>query len=639
MDVTLKTSVDTYDAESAPRANYGDNEFLKLNAAGGGDEKDAFLFFHRPFKLGDNVIFATLTVYLKGAWTGPTDIRVDRVNEKWREDTLNWNNAPTDIDATSRATETVTGGANGDAVEIDVTAILADVSGGDNWFGFFLTIDAGGDLSLHSSETTARHRRPTLEVKFSTKPDVPTDLSPNGHTIGRAKPRLNWSFQDRSGQSAQKKLQVQISDDPNDFSTPVFDSTWLTTSKTQLDLNTTAYGGVGEGSTRYWRVRVQDDDGNISDWSDVASMMKIAKGDVTISTPADGGNVETHTPTVTHSLSVGTQEATEYVLKEWDGPSHEFKQIYHRGKKTTTDVDFEIPKGYIRREDTVDGHTHPYRIIVRVWDDEDREHTANDLAYSEDKNDFRFHRPAGDIVDLLDAAQLSDNPKSPVVRLQFHRTATPEYFALRIERPGLDPEFAVHRIDPADLVNPAGATYNFEYDYYEAIPSEWTIYHMCPVVLDGGVLKVITGNDEATLKTDVWGVWIVRPSTGEQLFIAGRNAISSAIGEASSTFTPLNRRSPVLITDSIRGFEGSVSGLLIDWAGTTAKEYVAMLESFKGLAGSDELRLVTPNRNFPIQLPAGTSIAPASGTPGNIYEVVVPYAQTGGFTFKTHVEA
>lgn len=636
MDVTLRASIDTWDAEGAKQSNHGDDSRLALNAAGGADEKDAFIFFHRPFKQGDNVISATLTVYLHGAWGGSRDIRVDRVNEAWREDTLTWNNAPSDIDSADRATETVSGGSDGDAVEIDVTDMLATVSGGAAWFGFFLTLSAGGDLYLHSSETTSRHRRPTLEVKFSTTPDAPTDLSPDGHTIGRAKPRLNWAFQDRSGQSAQKSFQVQI-DSADNFPSP-FDTGWVVTTKTQVDLNATAYGGVPEGSTRYWRVRARDDDGNTSAWSLVATMKKVAKGDVVITWPTDGGDVHTHTPNVTHTLSAGTQEATEYVLKEWDRVGAEWRTIYKRGKKTTTDTQFEIPKHLVKKEDAIGGVGHPYRIIVRVWDTEDRQHTAGDLAYSEDKNDFRFHRPAGDIVDLIDATQLV--PHAPYVRIRFHKPdPQPVWFALRVTRPGADPVFVDQRIDPLDLQNPVGPTYNYEYDYWNAIDGELTVYHMCPVVLDAGELKVITGNASASLETDLWGVWITRPSTGDMLFIAGKGAISAAIGESSTAHMPIGRRAPVLITDSIRGYEGSVSGVLIPWAGRTAEEYSAMLEDFKGLAGSDELRLALPNRNFPIQIPSGVTIQPSAAGNGELYDVTVPFIQTDEFTFPTHVEA
>lgn len=638
MDVTLKAAIDTWDAEGAAQSNHGDDSRLALNAPGGGDEKDSFMFFHRPFKHGDNVVSATLTVYLRGAWSGSRDIQVDRINEPWREDTLTWNNAPSDIDSGDRATATVSGGADGDAIDIDVTDMLASVSGGANWYGFFLTLSAGGDLYLHSSETAARHRRPTLEVVFSTTPDAPTDLSPDGHVIGRAKPRLNWAFQDRNGESAQKKFQVQISSDPDDFGSPVYDSGQVTERKTQLDLNTTGYGGVGEGSTRYWRVRAQDDDGNQSDWSTVASMTKVAKGDVAITHPTDGGDVHTHTPSITHTLSAGTQEATEYILKQWDRVGQEWQQIWKRGKKTTADTELEIPKHLIKKEDAIDDHDFPYRIIVRVWDTEDRQHTAGDLAYSEAKNDFRFHRPDGDIVDDIDAAQLV--PKAPYVRIRFHYSdPVPDYFALRVTRPGADPVFVDQRIEPGDLQNPVGPEFNYEYDYWDAIPGEETVYHMCPVVNDAGELKVITGNAETTLATEVWGIWVTRPSTGEMLFVAGKGSVSATIGESSTAHTPIGRRAPVLITDSIRGFEGSFSGMLIDFAGYTAEQYVAMLEDFKGLAGNDELRLAMPNRNFPIEITGGVSIAPSPQAAGGVYDVTVPYVQVDEFTFPSHVEA
>jgi hypothetical protein len=639
VDVTLKAAIDTWDAEGAAQSNHGDDARLALNAPGGGDEKDAFVFFHRPFKHGDNVVSATLTVYLRDAWAGSRDIQVDRINEPWREDTLTWNNAPSDIDSADRATATVSSGADGDAVDIDVTDMLATVSGGAAWYGFFLTLSAGGDLYLHSSETAQRHRRPTLEVRFATTPDAPTDLSPDGHVIGRAKPRLNWAFQDRSGQSDQKSFQVQI-DSSDTFPTP-FDTGWVVDRKTQVDLNATAYPGVPEGATRYWRVRARDDDGNTSAWSLVATMKKVAKGDVTITHPTEDGDVHTHTPNITHTLSAGTQEATEYILKEWDRIGAEWRQIYKRGKKTTTDTALEIPKHLIKKEDAIGGVAFPYRIVVRVWDTEDRQHSAGDLAYSQSQAEFRFHRAEDDIVDLLDATQ--PVPHAPYVRLRFHYKATrgehPVWFALRVTRPGADPVFVDQRIDPLDLLDPAGATYNYEYDYWNAIDGEATIYHMCPVILDAGELKVITGNASDTLTTDLWGVWITRPSSGDMLFIAGRGSIGATIGESSTAHMPIGRRAPVLITDSIRGYEGSVSGVLVPWSGLTAEEYAAMLEDFKGLAGSDELRLAIPNKNFPIQIPGGVVIQPSQAANGGLYDVTVPYLQTGEFTFPTHVEA
>jgi hypothetical protein len=633
-EVTLRASVDSYTDDDRPKANHGDAEKIILNSAG----KRGWIFHTMPFKKGNNVISGILRLYLRGSgWAGgPHTITASRVNEKWREDTLTDTNAPTDISGTNTASVAVTGGSEGDAVEIDISLMLEDVAAGSKWFGVMLEVDTSGDKAIHSGETTTRNKVPEIDVIWSNIPDRPTELHPHNHVIDGGKPTVAWSFQDRKGESVQQAYSLEISVDPDvdpvtgDFLTTTFASGWLTAVETEADLNAIGYSGVADGDRVYWHVKSQDEHGMESDWSNEVWMERHDKGVLTITNPANSGTVVSHTPLITHTFT-GTQVATAYFLYEWDDDTTSWQLIWHRGKKTTTDLSVEVPPHLIKEEGAIGSQAFPYRVNVRVWDDQRRAALPGNKPWAHDENHFLFDKDNGNEVDAIEVVRTF----APMVRLQFHVGTEPNFFSLLVTRPGQRPKHVAQRIDPDDLVDPAGSTYNYQYDYWGAVPGELATYEMCPVVLSGGELKVIKANETVDNIVSLAGAWLVRPSTGEAVLLAGRGQRSLKIGEDSTIFNPIHRRDPVMVTESIRGYEGSIGGVLTRYNGVTADQYKNMLERMKGAAGTDEIRLILKNTNIPVLLQEMT-ISPAAI--GNKYDVSVNFVQNGEYTFKTQVD-
>ncbi len=607
-DATVRSHSDAWVAQDAQHKNWGKGNRLWVRGTGSAAARHAFIGFAKPFPHNDAlvVVNATLTLRVKDDWGGSHDVTARRVTETWKESRVTWANAPATTDQNA-ATETVNAASDGDKVEIDVTDILGDIALGDDWFGIRLELDDDVARTFYASDSPHHVWHPQLEVEWGFAPYPPTDLDPaGGQVIGTANPVFSWSFRDIVQENSQAASQVQTSA-TTDFSSPVYDSGKR--SNTVHRWPTAGETTIPDGATRYWRVRTWDEQNRASGWSDTVHFQRVAKGVITFVSPGPSNTVDDLTPLVSWTFT-GEQDQVKLKLLEVlpDRTTRE-RWVYQRHHYT--DDSLTIPA---RKKHPIIKSGHDYRLQLFIWDDEDRVGTSRDPAYAFGQIDFTYVRDGTpDPVDSLTASIPALAPAA--VLLTWTRAATPDYFAVVA-----DGEESYYRINPVDVNIAAG---QYQMLYREATPEESTTYEIEAVEIIGDHNKHSNGNPTVTATTNPTGAWLVDDDFDEAVRILGTDTPGMTIGESGTTYDLVGNREPVRITDAVRGYEGTFSGMILsDDARNTLLE----------LKGREKnLRLIVGTLNFEIYLEEIT-ISPSAQIPSREpYEVSLTFFQSGDF--------
>jgi hypothetical protein len=602
----VRTGIDSWVDQAAPTVKHGTAVKLSLNGPAGTNDRRAFVHFARPFPLGATILSAKLRLFAGMTWTGQT-ITAKRVIAKWSEALVTWNNAPavTTLNQASVASSAAAGG----MIELDVTAMLQDVSSGiapAGFFGFRLELGSDVTRSVHSAEATNANLRPLLEVTWSMPPDGPVNLAPAaGLGVSLSKPILAWVFRDRDAGAAQASSQVQISTSA-DFTTPEYDSGKVANTAQLWDLAPTAYAGLAADAVRFWRVRVWDDTDIVSAWSDAVSFTRKTQGTLAITSPS-GATVDDLSPRIAWTLTGRTQEAYRVLVFELPAAGPPI-QRHDSGKITSTDLFYTVPEGII-----VSGPS--YRVELRVFDTIDRQAIPLDPDYTVDTQDFTYSRsgaPAA-VTSLTAAASPAGGPG---VQLDFSRSAQPDYFALKVD--GVE---VVPRIDPADVFV-SGTSYRFT--YWGATPRVSHTYEVEAVVNSGGALQHSDANSTANFTTTPTGIWLVDEDDGLYAKVVGQQTPGLGIGESGTTHYLRGKRAPVRITDTVRGYEGDLAGQL---------RGKAMRDAFLELKGRLKvLRLVVGDVTIRVVL-EDVSTAPTPLAGDRLFGCTFGIVQVDDFTF------
>lgn len=604
---TIRTHSDSWVAQDSQFQNHGGGNRLWIRSTATTSGRRAFISFAKPFPHNDTVgvVSATLQLRLKDSWSGTQTIGVQRVIETWKQNRITWNNAPT-TSGVNTASLVVTGGADADLVEIDVTDMMEDVAAGGDWFGFRLT--SGRDLkrAFYASDHPTDAYHPRLEVEWSLPPYPPTDLEPSGeHVIGVATPVLTWRYPDSTQETTQSASQVQISSSTS-FASPLYDST--KTTNTYHRFNTAGETTIAAGATRYWRVRTWSDGDIVSGWSDTAQFSRQTKGTISIVNPGVGGTVDDLTPAIQWTFS-GSQDRVQMRLVEVLANGTTVQRYEYTEQKNTA-TSLTIPR---RNKHPIIKTGHDYRVQLKVWDTYDRVGLPNDKPYAYAQRDFVYERDGTpNAVPTLTATL-----NGPGVVLTWTRATTPDWFCLVAAG-----EEVIHRIEPTDVFV-SGST--FSMTYWEATPRTAVEYEVEAVEVIGGDNVHSDGNATVTKTTAPTGVHLIDDEDDTYVRILGIDDSSFSIGESGTTYDLVGSRAPVRIVDAIRGYEGSFNGRVL-----TAQDR----DTFLDLKGRDrELRLVIANLNFPVYLEEA-SVNPTPIPGGNHYEVGFSAFQSDEF-FET----
>lgn len=591
---TLRPRVDAFVLEEKPSENRGEATKLRLDNTGG-STKLAYIFFGRPFPLGASVREGYLRLRTATAWSGQT-LKIRRVTERWQEDGVHWTSRPLTV-GTSEVVVALTAGAD-TVVEVNIGGILSDWAAGAECHGLRLETTSTSEKAFYSSDEPHESWRPEVDIEWGEAPDAPTITAPTGgQAVGTTTPVGRWEFEEpgTDAEQEQSSSQVQVSTSAAEAGI-TYDS-----GKVANTENAYALAGIAAASTRWWRVKAWDENDEESAWSEWHEFEHVAKGTITITSPA--ATTADLSPPINWTVTGATQESWElWLWRQVVGGYHdgEWKLALHRPRKVGADTSYTVPA-----DGTIESGV-PYRAELRVWDTVDRATTQGDVPYITDTQDFTYARSGAPAA----VATLVATPVEDGVQLVWTRSAQPDYFSVRVNGRELKP-----RIDPDDVFQ-GGTTYQMT--FHGATPGTEHTYEVEAVVLTGGVFQHSDGNATDTATWDPIGIWLIDEDDGTSVRIEGTESSSFGIREVGTTFDVLGSRRPVRITDAVMGYAGDVQGSV--WGPADRDTFLDLKGRLK------RLRLVLSGLNLKVVLEEVT--ANPTPMPGrDLYQVGLAFFQ------------
>lgn len=541
MTTTVRKGVDTWLDSTNTTTNYGDAQRLGIKSG----SMYPLIWFAPPFPPGANVSSAILTVYAKGAWGVSPTLSVRRVTSSWKASRVTYATTPTVL-GTTGATLTQSSPADATVWSFDVTNLMQNVADGSNYYGFRLETTDTTQRFLYSLD--ALDYKPTLAVTFTVPPDAPTDLVPSGNqAVSSAKPVVRFTFNDYGG-DYMSGLQVQINA-TNVWTAPTFDSGILTATEPELDLSGTAYAGLANTVSAYWRVRAKDSTGLWSPWSDASQFHRDNKGTLTLSSPSVSNVLNDFTPPIVWSLAGETQTAWRAWILRDDDPT---TVLADSGKTTGTATQWTVPKGALKRDDIT------YRARVRTWDSKDRANTAGDPDFTAVERAFTFSEDGTVVAVTAFSIVINSISLQPHVTLSWTSATAPDSFNIMRDGDVVD-----SKLLPSDLLV-SGTTYQYvDKEARRGVSHVWKVQR----VVNG---KASASNPTATGTLIAAGIWLADNDRNIFLFLTNTTGSTWGMGEAGDTFNPLGSATSVRLTQGIRGWEGNVTGTLVDYGANTA---------------------------------------------------------------------
>lgn len=347
------------------------------------------------------------------------------------------------------------------------------------------------------------------------------------------------------------------------------------------------------------------------------SFTRKAKPALTINNPPVSPNnvVKDLTPPISWSAPAAprTQSAYEVVLMKLIAGV--WREIWRKPKTAGTATTITLPEQGMGNKPPLLQSGASYRVRVRQWDDIDRRASPGDPDYVQALRDFTYTRDGTPAP----AVNFSATPVDAKIRLAWQRTSMPDRWAIKVN--GVE----INRVTGASL---STGGVNYAFDFWGAVSGVTYTFEIEAVVLTGGQLLHSGGaggaNPTAVAATKPGGKWLVDPADSTAVQIAGAQQISLDLGEDGTTYTLPGRRSPVRITDNVRGLEGPVSGTLVS---NTDRN------TFNDLKGRmKELRYIQQGLNIPVRLEEVTGPSPVSTTSDKRWwEVTFSMFQTDEF--------
>lgn len=300
------------------------------------------------------------------------------------------------------------------------------------------------------------------------------------------------------------------------------------------------------------------------------------------------GFVTEPTPPILWTFTGRTQSAWQLFVT----PASDVSVIlYNTGKIAGTATAHTLPAGILKDDQS-------YMVHLRVWDTIAREATPNDTPWVYIYRSFIYdYDPT---VPGVTALAVSDLSPIPAAYLTWTRSTAPDSFIIR--RNGV--------IVASGLTSGALGTGGTGYAYTDrgAKPNQSVTWTVQAVV--NGKTSSVNPNVVGNLKPV--GIWLQDPARGLSVQLIGQESGTWNMGELSTAHAPVGSKNSVLITQALRGYEGSVSGEIMDTSVNTVAQKEATLWALKSTPGRT-YSLTLADMSIPVVI-SNVVVAP---TPGN----------------------
>lgn len=518
----IKTGVDTWVAQANPTANHGDSRYLQAQSG------NARILLAMPLAIpaGAVILEATLSARARldlaaQTWT------VQSLSAKWTPKSARWATPGVTGPTTSVAIGATAAGAR---FSIDVTDLVQLVADGAPNYGWRISTNHSSSRQrLYAFDSGAPAWE--LRVSYSVPAQVPTGLSPEG-VVGIAK----WVCS-VDGVDDLAAIRVQV--DADATGSPDFDSGWVSTTLPTLDLATTAYAGLADGASTWWRAATRTTDGGESGWSDWVQVTRHVKPTLVMDNPV-GAYVSSPTATIAAHLTPAGDEDAIWNVVIRDAATG---QRYNSSLIGGAELALTLPLKWGGQ--TVLPHDGPYTLQVRAQDRRDRVASPGDPTYVEELIEFTVGTdPEAAIPTMVWAHQEGESPN---VRLRW-TTGAADLEGFFIFRDGV----AVAWLDDPDVLEVADYTY--EWVDVEASPN--TTHAYAAVSQYDGGWSARSGEVEATAVVE--GVWL--QSRYGQVCLYGTDIGGFKQRDKRETYDLPYSPNVVSIITAIGGFSGGFSG-------------------------------------------------------------------------------
>lgn len=578
-DIRIATGSDTFAYEPSPASNHAQARFPQIRSG------SHLTYLSMPINLpaGIVVLSAKLLIPVHDRWVAQT-VTVKAVGEPWSVSSLTWNKKPAVLTTgTGISASKVTGvQADGSWVEVDVTAMVQQIVNGRPNYGFRVESNQNASPSALIRGFESGYESWTLDLVTSEAPLVATAVAPQG-IISLNK----WVCQvDEVDNIASIRVQV---DAAGDAVSPDFDSGVVATTVPYLDLAATAYAGLADGASTYWRAQVTTLDGEASGWSDWVQVTRHVKATMTLLSPP-GTDLWDPTPNIDASLSPAGTSTTRWQVIVLDG-TDPTKVRYDSGSTLTgATLDHTILSSWKNPPFPVDG---PYQIIVRAWDRNDRVASIGDPPYIETVRDVTMDVAAGQTAPSTLTAAQSTGTGYPELVLTWTRAADPDRFD--VLRDGV-------RIAMVDVDDARVSPGVWEWADDSAPPNHEATYTV-RAITDG---EQSDDSPAAAAMLRVEGVWL--RSTFGDVLLFGDDIDNFVQTEKRTTIElPYNFENVDIVT-ALGGFAGSYKGSLDSRVDVDASRVV--LEQIRQKPDRP-VRLVAATLNADVYL-SNLSVTPSS---------------------------
>jgi hypothetical protein len=580
-DLTITNVGDAWVNSAATKTgvNYGSTATVHVKSG----ERQGFILPPLQPIAGRTVLSATLVGRVTSGHVAQT-YTVAPVTERWSPGRITWANRP-NVNGAAQVTEAVSALPDGGLVEVDVTSILSSVAAGTEWFGLRITTDS---TTIGQAFYATDSGSPAWEllVELSDAPEQPSNLRPDGGAVATGEPVLAWDFIDLGGESTeQAESQVQIDSpavgvDPDEVA-PDYDSGWVANLDPEYDLAAVTYTPPATpAQSTFWRVRVKDAAGVVSEWSDWADFTVSALPTLVVDSPT--GSFGDPSPTLTAHLTGGTLAS----WKAWaTGPNR--ADVRDESGAQTGAIDWTVAA---RNKDGRRVFTEDEAgwIYLRAYDTVDRAVAVGQSPYVE----------TWIPIDLTEGGAataptgLSVTPTTtggPILTWSWSRTEAADAWLIQVDG------VTIERLEPDDVSVNAGV-----YTWTDSGQVQPMRPHQLRV-------RGVEGDETtapatiATYAHNVVGVWLI-PEGGEPIYLAGGEVGDFAAADNSATYRTLDGKEidiiygPGLLTGT---FSGGVST-----ESRSADEVWTTLDRIDALAAASarRVRMVWGSRSILVDL-------------------------------------